>query len=183
MIKANGFSHGSSTSKVLALIDGLLIVMGVFAGQTLRFWQEGNNVIPTDYLVWKIMLVVLVIQTVFYYFDLYELKNFRRRIKMTIVLLGAMAISSVLLAVIYYAIPFLAIGRGVLTISLLIIFPMGFSCRLLYAWVAKNRIFKERILIIGTGELAKKILKEISENGQDSFEVVGFVSERRGEIG
>jgi len=49
--------------------------------------------------------------------------------------------------------------------------------------VTKKVVFKERILIIGTGELAKSIQKEILENGQDSFEIVGFVDERRERVG
>lgn len=169
-------------SLIPALVDGITILIGLLIGGFFRF-GGGDSFFPIEYLVWKIMVIAVVIQIVFYYFDLYELRSFRRRIKMVILLLGAMVVSSLLLAVICYSIPFLAVGRGVLAISLLIIFPMLFLWRLLYAWVAKNKIFKERILIIGTGELANKIIKEISENGQDSFEIVGFVSERREKVG
>lgn len=174
----NGYSHRSPMTLMFAFIDGLLIVLGVFMGEILRFWGE-NSIIHDKDLVWRIMLIVLVIQFAFYYFDLYEMKKFRRRIRMIILLLEGMAVSSFFLAVVYYAIPSLSIGRGVLTISLSIIFLMAFLWRFIYFKIVKIRIFKERILIIGTGELAKKIIREISENGQDSFEIVGFVAERR----
>ena len=173
----NGYSQRSPMGLIFAFIDGLLIVMGVFMGELFRFWGE-SNIFHED-LVWKIMLIVLVIQFVFYYFDLYEMKNFRSRIRMTIQLLEAMAVSSFFLAVVYYAIPFLSIGRGILTISLGNIFITAFLWRFIYFRIVKIRIFKERILIIGTGELAKRIIREISENGQDSFEIVGFVGERK----
>lgn len=170
-------------SLIFALVDGLLIVMGVFVGGIFRFWEVKNNIFLVEHLAWKIMLIVLVIQTAFYYFDLYELRNFRGRMKMVIQLLGAMAVSSFFLAVIYYMIPSLAIGRGILTVSFLNIFIMAFLWRFIYFRIAKIKIFKERILIVGTGVFAKKISKEISESGQDSFEIVGFVTERREKIG
>jgi FlaA1/EpsC-like NDP-sugar epimerase len=129
------------------------------------------------------MLIVFVIQIAFYYFDLYELRNLREGIRVAILLLGALGVSSLFLGVVYYSIPSFAFGRGILTISLLNILILAFLWRFIYIRIAKIRIFRERILIVGTGELAKKIIKEISENEQESFEVVGFVSERRGEVG
>jgi FlaA1/EpsC-like NDP-sugar epimerase len=53
----------------------------------------------------------------------------------------------------------------------------------LYGLISKARTFKERILIIGTGEMAKKIKEELLENGHDGFEIVGFVDESRDKIG
>ncbi|MDH4268432.1 MAG: hypothetical protein OEW45_22625 [Deltaproteobacteria bacterium] len=134
--------------------------------------------IYTDYLIWKIMLIIVVMQTVMYYFDLYEFRNFRARMKMGILMLEAMGVSSIILAVTYYSVPILAIGRGFFTISLFIIFLMNFAWRLIYPWMVNKSIFKEKILIIGTGELAQRIEKEILINGQEGFEIVGFIDER-----
>lgn len=152
-------------------------------GGVIRVGKGENNIIPGENLFLKVMLIVLVIQTALYYFDLYELRNFRERRKTLILLLEALGASSIFLAIIYYSVPFLAIGREILTISLAMIFLMAFLLRLLYFWVANKNIFKERILIIGTGHLAQKIQKEILENGENSFEIVGFVDERRGKVG
>ena len=46
------------------------------------------------------------------------------------------------------------------------------------AWASK-----EKILIIGTGELAKKVKSEILDNGYEGFEIVGFIDENRDKIG
>jgi len=169
-------------SFILAFIDGLLILIGVVIGEIFGFWGE-SSILNGEHLVWKILLVVLVIQPAFYYFDLYELRNLRERMKTGILLLGAMGVSFLFLAVIYYFLPSLAIGRGILTISLLNIFIMAFLGRFVYFRIANSRIFKEKILIVGTGDLAKRIIKEVSENGQDSFEIIGFVGERKEEVG
>jgi len=182
MTGVNGYSHRSSMSFILAFIDGLLILFGVLAGGVLRIWGE-TDIFQFEHLAWKIMLVVLVIQTAFYYFGLYELRNLRERIKMGILLLGGIGVSLVFLGLIYYALPSMGIGRGVLTISLLNISIMALLWRFIYFRIASIRILKERILIVGTGELAKKIMREISEYGKDSFEIIGFVGERKEEVG
>jgi FlaA1/EpsC-like NDP-sugar epimerase len=83
----------------------------------------------------------------------------------------------------YYVLPVLTIGRGIFAISLFVILLFSFLWRLLYALMFKALANKERILIVGTGELAKKIRGEILENGYDGFEIVGFIDENRDKIG
>jgi FlaA1/EpsC-like NDP-sugar epimerase len=129
------------------------------------------------------MVVVLVIQIAFYYFDLYDLRIFRERKKMGILLLESLGVSAIFLAVVYYFIPLLTIGRGIFAISLILVFVFTFLWRLLYAMALKAWVNKEKILIVGTGELAKKIRGEILENGYDGFEIVGFIDENRDKIG
>jgi FlaA1/EpsC-like NDP-sugar epimerase len=179
----NGYKPPSSMNLIFAFIDGLLILSGVLLGGMLRFGGGERMIYNADYLVWKIMLIVLVMQTVMYYFDLYEFRSFRGRMRMGILMLETMGVSSVILAVIYFFVPFLAIGRGFFTISLFMIFLMNFTWRLVYPWIVNKSIFKEKILIIGTGDLAQKIQKEILQNGQETFEIVGFIGERSESVG
>ncbi len=70
-----------------------------------------------------------------------------------------------------------------LAISLDLILIFTFLWRIIYSYILKGWPTKERILIIGTGDLAKKIKSEILENGYDGFEIVGFIDENRDKIG
>jgi FlaA1/EpsC-like NDP-sugar epimerase len=90
--------------------------------------------------------------------------------------LKSLGISFLLLPILYYSIPPLAIGRGILGLILIMIFPLAFFWRLILAGICR-KIIKERILIVGTGELSQKIVGDIYENGRDSFEIIGFVEE------
>ena len=177
MIGINGYR--SSTSLLFVFVDSLLILTAVLTAILLRFGGNERDIPTVEYLAIKIILIVFVIQMAFYYFDLHELKTVRQRKKMVILLLESLGASTIFLAVIYYLVPFLAIGRGIFAVSLLLIFLFVFAWRLLYVWVSAARTFKERILIIGTGDLATKIKKEITENGYDGFEIVGFIDESR----
>jgi len=179
----NGYSNKSYLNMFFAFADGLLILSGILLGNLIRFGGSGTAIFYIENLAIKIVVIVSVIQIAFYYFDLYEFKNLRDKIKMGIYLTEALGISSIFLAVIYYAIPSLSIWRGIFLLSLTFIFILTFGLRIIYPWVLSNKFFKERVLIIGAGELASKIRKEIGENGQGAFEIVGFVDEDRERIG
>jgi FlaA1/EpsC-like NDP-sugar epimerase len=181
MFGINGFR--SSTGLLFGFMDSLLILTGLFLGTKIRFWGVMDVSYRIDHLILKMMLMVLVIQLDFYYFDLYDSKTFKERKKMGLLLLGSLGASSILLAVIYYLIPFLTVGRGIFAISLFLILILTFSWRVVYSYILRSWAPKEKILIVGTGKLAKKIKSEILDNGYEGFEIVGFIDENRDKIG
>ena len=181
MFRTNGFR--SSPGWLFGIMDSFLILVGILLGSYFRFWGEYGSIYSENYLVLRVMLIVLVIQLGFYYFDLYDSKIFRERKRMGFLLLGSLGTSTIFLAVIYYLIPFLTVGRGIFAISLFLVLIFTYSWRVLYSYVIKSWGPKEKILIIGTGELAKKIKSEILDNGYEGFEIVGFIDENRDKIG
>ncbi|MBM4347947.1 MAG: hypothetical protein FJ107_07415 [Deltaproteobacteria bacterium] len=181
MFKINGFR--SSTSWLFGFIDSILILVGMVSGGYLRFSMSFYFFYYEDYLILRLMLVVLVTQVCFYYFDLYDSKVFKERKKTGFLLLGALIASRIVLAVVYYMAPFLSLGRGIFAISFFLILFFTFGWRVLYTYAVKTWASKEKILIIGTGELAKKIKGEILDNGYEGFEIVGFIDENRDKIG
>ena len=183
MSLSSGYSNKSFLNMIMAFVDGVLILGGIIIGNLIRFGGQESRIIFLQDWALKAIIIVAVIQISFYYFDLYEFKSLRERTKMGILLLESMGISSIVLAVIYYFIPSLSVWRGVFLLTLAFIFFLTFGWRLFYPWIMSSKLFKERVLVIGTGELAKKINKEIHENGQDAFEIVGFVDEGRDRIG
>ena len=172
-----GYSNRSAKRLILPFInDSLLILVAFFLGGYLRFGGDYDYAIPAEYSFWKMIVFVPLIQIPFYYFDLYEMKVFRAGIKMAVLLLESLGISFLLLSIVYYLIPALAVGRGILALSLILFGPLAFLWRLLYRRISRNTA-KERILILGTGKLAKEITKEVYENGQDNLEIIGLVDE------
>ncbi len=160
----------------IAFVDCLLIVLGVFTGELLRFGEAYRYFFIDDYSIWKVVAFVLAIQIPFYYFDLYKLIYLREKKKILFLLSKSMGISLLLLAILSYAVPSLAIGRGILVLSLMVIFALTFFSRFTFAYLCRN-IIRERILIVGVGDLSLSIVKDINENGRDSFEIIGFVEE------
>lgn len=168
---------------VFAFVDAALILAAVLMTGVIH--SAGWNILFDSefYPIAKIMLIVFVVETTAYYLDLMDLKLLRQRIRMSLQLLKALGVYAVILAFIYYMCPILSIGHRALFISLGLIFCVMFSWRLLYPWIASNALFKERVLVVGTGDLARKIYKDIIDNGLDAYEVVGFVDENGKRVG
>jgi hypothetical protein len=73
---------------------------------------------------------------------------------MFLVLLKSCGTSSILIFTIYYLLPSLEIGRGVLGMSLVLIFISNFFWRLLYVRMFKSKAFNESFGI--GGRLARR---------------------------
>jgi FlaA1/EpsC-like NDP-sugar epimerase len=101
-------------------------------------------------------------------FDLYDLKIFRSNIELTIRLFQSLGIASVVLSLIYYLFPDLIIGRGIFFISLILMGMIIVLWRLLYNHLLRTKNLDQRILIVGTGTLAKT-LQRISLKRQIRF--------------
>jgi len=177
------FNHRSTMSYVFAFVDALLVLVAVLLTVSIDPGGRDSLFLTEIYPVAKIMLVVVVVEMTLYYLDLMDLKFLRQRIRVSIQLLKALGVYSVILVVLYYMFPVLAIGHRALFISLGLIFWVTLSWRFLYPWVAANALFKERVLIVGTGDLARQIYKEMGEHGLDAYEIVGFVDENGKRIG
>ncbi len=179
MFKASGFR--SKKEWLFVFADSLLILAGIFLGNYLRLGRNVASVFDEDHLAIRVIVVVLVMQLCLHYFDLYDDKIFGERKKAAFLLVGALGASSAILAVVYYMIPSFMVGRGIFAISLLLISLFIYSWRVFYSYVLKAWAPKEKVLIIGTGELAKKVKDEILDN--QGFEIVGFIDEKRDKIG
>ncbi len=179
----NGFHQRTVANLFFALGDGLLCLGAFFLGAMIRFDLGIDVIWNIPHWPAQTVLFVVVIQTLFYYLDLYEPRNIRQGIKMVTRLVKGLLISFILLAIISYSLPSLALGRGILASSLAVVLPLALLWRFFYAWLIRGKIFKERILIVGSGVLAGKIFDELSENWRDAFEIVGFVDERGEKIG
>jgi FlaA1/EpsC-like NDP-sugar epimerase len=162
---------------VFAFIDCSLILISLLLSIYLRFSGFAHFFSSDGYSILKVISVVLVIQLSFYYFDLYDPSIFSDRKKMFILCIASLVASSVVMAIVYYLIRSLVIGRGVFFITLLFVLISCFLSRLLYGSLFRLDAFRERVLVLGTGPLAKKIESELTNNGYHGFEIVGFIDE------
>ena len=177
------FNHRSTMSYVFAFVDSTLVLSAVILAGYINPKGWDSIFMSELYPVVKIMLIVVVVELTLYFLDLMDLKVFRHRIRTGVQLLKALGVYAVILAFIYYIFPIASIGHRTLFIGLGLIFWVTFAWRLLFPWIANNSAFKERVLIVGTGDLARKIYRDIEENGLDAYEVVGFVDENGKRVG
>jgi len=161
-----------------AFITGMVIL-----GAYLRFLGDPISFNTYEYLILKASLIVACVQLSLYYFDLYHLKIFRSNIELGIRLLQSLGVASIILAVLYYLFPFLIIGRGIFLISLGFMGAVIVSWRIIYNHILRTRQLDQKIMIIGSGTLAKDIAKEIIEKADTGFKIVGFITENPERVG
>ena len=159
------------------LLESLFIWSMVILGTYLRFLGSDNSLLDSEYLFLKSVIIVATVQISLYYFDLYDLKVFRNNIELVIRLLQALGVSSIILATLYYLFPQLIIGRGIFFISLGFMLVVIILWRVLYNYLVRKKQMDQKTLIIGTGELAKKIAITILERMDTGFTVIGFISD------
>lgn len=112
-------------------------------------------------LVLRITLVTAIIQACLYYNDLYDFQVSSTLPEMIIRLLQALGISSIFLALIYYAFPLVILDQKVFILSILLLFLFIVGWRIIYIHILNKGLFNENILIVGSSSLAIDIISEI----------------------
>jgi sugar transferase (PEP-CTERM system associated) len=161
-----------------AFITGMVIL-----GAYLRFLGDPISFYAYEYLILKALLIVACVQLSLYYFDLYDLKIFRSNKELGIRLLQSLGVSSILLAVLYYLFPPLIIGRGIFLISLGFMGAVIVSWRIIYNHILRTKQLDQKIMIVGSGPMAKNIAKEIVERVDTGFKIIGFITENPERVG
>ena len=128
--------------------------------------------------LWKIALVTGLCQICFYYNDLYDLTVVHSSRELLIRLLQAAGAASILIALLYLVMPSLAIGDGIFVSSLVIFLIAIVAWRLLFNRLAYTSQLEERILIVGAGPTARMLARQISNQHDFGYRVVGFIDDQ-----
>src|SRR3954462_8666314 len=130
--------------------------------------------------LWKIALVTGLCQVCFYYNDLYDLTVVHSSRELLIRLLQAAGAASILIALLYLAIPAVAIGNGIFVSSLVIFLVAIVAWRLLFNRLAYASHLEERVLIVGYGTTARMVARQIQSQHDFGYRVVGFITDQDG---
>jgi sugar transferase (PEP-CTERM system associated) len=181
-------SSGSSrriSPLLLCAIGEFCILVGVFLLAVLtRFLGPPTGSLSHPQILWAQALVTAsVILGCFYYADLYEHEGLRRRVDLFIRLVGTFAGATLVLTAFFFAIPRLEVGRGVLVIYLPLALVAIFIWRVFFVWAWDNKALSERVMILGTGQIAQSLARKMLERSPVGFRVLGFLSARPDEVG
>src|SRR5687767_7897703 len=133
--------------------------------------------------LWKIALVTVVCQLCLYYNDFYDLTLVQSNRELVVRLLQAVGAASIVLAAIYFLAPGLMVGDGIF-VSALFVFLVGIlGWRLLFNKLTASLRMQERILVVGTGETARKVARQILDQKEFAYSVIGFIDDDAARIG
>jgi len=167
----------SARRLVLVLFETVLIVSAAGAAAYLRLGrvQAWDLVVYEDGL-WKALLWAGVTQVCLYYADLYDLRRMADRRELFVRVLQALGAASFVLAVVYFWLPDLIIGRGVFVIAAAFVVGLVPGWRLLFDWMGRQIAPRERLLLVGTSAAAVALARELHERRNElGVSIVGFV--------
>jgi len=166
---------------VLGLVEFLLLVSSVYSGTRLgNFFGDPGiaqvSVLPLWARALMFALVVLLAQMSM---GLYQ-RRFRFGLAGMILRIGiSLAVTAVALTLLYYIVPDLLLDRGVLAFSLLTAALLLVLTRFLFVRSMNQGQLKRRILVLGAGENAAQISRQLRRRAdQQGFVIAGHVHVR-----
>ena len=154
------FALGEGLFIFIAVLLASLIVLGMDS-----FFIQSNEIYA------KAFLITMVCQMCLYYNDLYNLKVSDSLTEMSIRLLQALGVATIILALVYFIFPASLIAQGIYFVSIGIVLVLLISWRLGYTIVLQRGLFNQKILILGSSKLAEDILYEIKNTQDCGYEV------------
>jgi sugar transferase (PEP-CTERM system associated) len=157
-------------TEAMLLFGGLIVAVYVRLGAV-----DAEDALIERNGFYKAALATVFCLASFYLLDLYDFVVMHDRRELVLRLLQALGLAWIALALIFYVMPQVMIGRGVSLISLPLALFLMVGWRLAIHWVLGHPEIGERILIVGSGPFAVEIARETLGRPDAGFRVVGFV--------
>lgn len=161
---------------LLIAAEASLLFGAMVAAAYVRFGSADAYIeLTEDYGFYKAALATGFCLAAFYLYDLYDFVVMHDRRELILRLTQALGLAWIGLAVVFYVYPPLMMGRGISLIAL----PLGLALmvvgRLAIHWLLGHPNWGERILIVGTGEMAIEVARETLERRDAGYRIIGFV--------
>ena len=172
------FNRYVSTRSLTVFVGEVCLIFGSVAlaaafQQTPNLWAN----------LWKVALVTLICQLCLYYNDFYDLTLVHSNRELVVRLLQAAGAASIMLAALYFILPDLMIGNGIFVSALFVFLVAILGWRLAFNHVIGSLKLEERVLFVGTGESAKKVARQILDQHDFAYRIIGFIDDDASRIG
>jgi sugar transferase (PEP-CTERM system associated) len=173
------FNRYVSTRSLTVFAGELLLIFGSVA--LAAAFQDTPNLAAN---LWKIALVTLICQLCLYYNDFYDLTLVHSSRELVVRLLQAAGTASIILAALYSVAPDLMIGNGIFVSALFVFLFAILAWRLAFnSLTGSLKLDEERVLFVGTGEVARKVARQILDQHEFAYRVIGFIDDDASRIG
>ncbi|MBT8137545.1 MAG: TIGR03013 family PEP-CTERM/XrtA system glycosyltransferase [Gammaproteobacteria bacterium] len=157
---------------LLAVFEGLLLVGAVYGGAWIRFSGDIHEV-GAPYVKPFVFAVVVMLSMIA--MGLYQTRAYPQKVGMLIRLAASFLLAAVLLALLFYVLPGLYLGRGALMVSLVTGLVGVSAVRLVFHSVVGDSFFRPRVLVYGAGEKAANLISLTGSADMRRSNVIGFV--------
>lgn len=149
-----------------AIVVAVYLRLGIVDGNFELLWRYG---------LIKAGVATLFCLMAFYLFDLYDFIVMHDRRELVLRLVQALGLAWIALALSFYAFPQLMLGRGISLIALPLALTLMVSWRVSIHWFLGHPGIGERILIVGSGNEAVEVAREVLDRPDAGYRIAGFV--------
>ena len=169
---------------LLIFAEAALVYGSIIAAVYLRVGVKDTAFELIDkYGYWKAALATFFCLAGFYLFDLYDFVVMHDRRELVLRLIQALGLAWIALAMCFYFYPGLMLGRSVSLIALPLALTLMVGWRVSIHWFLGHPDFGERILIVGSGDSAIEIAREVLSRPDAGYRIVGFVGNDAEQLG
>jgi sugar transferase (PEP-CTERM system associated) len=169
---------------MLLLGEAALMFGVIIAAVYLRVGVEGAAYeLIEKHGYFKAGLATLFCLAAFYLFDLYDFIVMHDRRELVLRLVQALGLAWIALALAFYAYPRLMLGRSISLIALPLAIALMVGWRIAIHWFLGHPDFGERILIVGSGNLAVEVARQVLNRPDAGYRIVGFVGTDSEQVG
>ncbi|HVF48606.1 MAG TPA: hypothetical protein VNA19_00885, partial [Pyrinomonadaceae bacterium] len=169
----------NTRTALLLVAEAALLFGSVVAAAQVRVGIEGLYIeLVEKHGFYKAALAALFCLGAFYLYDLYDFVVMHDRRELVLRLVQALGLAWIALAVVFYALPALMLGRGISLIALPLALSLMVVWRISIHWLLGHPNVGERILIVGSGDAAIEIAREVLERRDAGYRIVGFVDNK-----
>src|SRR5262249_5765118 len=127
--------------------------------------------------LWKVVLVTALCELCFYYNDLYDLTRVHAKRELFVGVLQGTGAAAIAVAIVSVIVPSLIIGTGTFTTVVAVLLVVVPAWRLAFDGLTSDPHLEERIVVVGTGALARIVARQIREQHDFAYRVVGFLAD------
>jgi len=169
--------HVHSSFYWLALVDMVLFILAFYAGTYLYFlYEPGSFQSHLQQIPARATLFAAVAVMSLFAMGLYEPRMREGASGVILRTIGGFVAATMVMSVIFYALPELHLWRGIYFYTVLLAFAGSLVSRSVFQSVANLDQFKSRILVYGAGRAASTIPSAMRRQAdRQGFTIVGFV--------
>jgi sugar transferase (PEP-CTERM system associated) len=168
-------SRANTRTLLLLFAEAAVVYGGIVVAVYLRVGVESYYELVERQGFLKAILATLFCMAAFYLFDLYDFVVMHDRRELLLRLVQALGLAWTALALAFYAFPQVMLGRGISLIALPLALALMVGWRMSVHWLLGHPDFGEKILIVGSGNLAVDIAREMLNRPDAGYRIAGFV--------
>ncbi|MCB2173733.1 TIGR03013 family PEP-CTERM/XrtA system glycosyltransferase [bacterium] len=150
------------------VFSSLLFINWVYRG-------SGSFAVDLPAIVQQALLVTITFQLCLYFFDVYELRTDRPILETGVRITQAFGAGCVVLAAFYYFFPSIVISFRIFWSGYFIIYVLIILWRACYNYILKHRLFVQSLAIVGTGDFAADIAREVEGRHDSPYRTLAFI--------